>query len=223
MGFWDWLFRRNPAPVVPIKPPATPPSYPARFLECLQYTFKNEGGFSDHPNDKGGPTNFGITQADLSRWRGYQVSASAVRAMPKSEAEAIYFAFYWKPLSLDRILDRKLTLMAFDLGIWGGLTGVSRIVRLALGYQEHAFDDAANFLQCMDRLNQADPIALTMKMADFCEATRRARVQREPNQKTFLLGWLRRVNRHRKELGDGSERPIEAWIYEAAGYKAPRA
>jgi len=31
---------------------------------------EREGGFSNHPADKGGPTKYGITQQTLSEWRG---------------------------------------------------------------------------------------------------------------------------------------------------------
>jgi len=214
MGFWNWLFGRKPAPVIPIK---TPPTYPPNFLAALEYTLQNEGGYSNNPNDYGKATNWGITKHDLSRWRGYQVSDSEVKAMGRHEAEAIYFKFYWQALSLDRVLDKKLAMALFDRGVLGGLTGVSRHVRAIFGFEEHAFDDAPNFLQQMELLNQAIPVAFIMVLADRCEAAHRARVQKDPSQKTFLFGWLRRVGRMRKELGDGSERVIEQWIKDASG------
>ena len=36
-----------------------------KFLKAIDIIFGNEGGYSNHRNDKGGATNFGITQATL--------------------------------------------------------------------------------------------------------------------------------------------------------------
>ena len=51
-----------------------------------------EGGYSNHPTDRGGPTNFGITQA-VARANGY---AGDMRQLPRGVAEAIYRRLYWE-------------------------------------------------------------------------------------------------------------------------------
>ena len=45
-----------------------------------------EGGYGHHPADRGGPTNFGITQA-VARANGY---AGDMRKLPRTLAETIY-------------------------------------------------------------------------------------------------------------------------------------
>src|SRR3546814_13897913 len=49
-----------------------------------------EGGYSNHPADRGGPTHFGITQA-VARANGH---GGDMRAMPRTVAEAIYRRLY---------------------------------------------------------------------------------------------------------------------------------
>lgn len=49
-----------------------------------------EGGYFNHPSDKGGPTMYGITQA-VARTNGYE---GDMREMPRSLAEAIYLKRY---------------------------------------------------------------------------------------------------------------------------------
>ena len=51
-----------------------------------------EGGYSHHPADRGGPTNFGITQA-VARANGY---AGDMRKLPRALAETIYRRLYWE-------------------------------------------------------------------------------------------------------------------------------
>jgi lysozyme family protein len=74
-----------------------------------------EGGFVDHPADKGGPTCFGITQA-VARAHGY---AGPMRLLPRSEAVAIYLRLYWQRPRLDEIAQRSARLAAelFDTGV----------------------------------------------------------------------------------------------------------
>lgn len=50
-----------------------------------------EGGYSNHPADRGGPTNWGITQG-IARANGY---AGDMRALPRSLAEKLYRRLYW--------------------------------------------------------------------------------------------------------------------------------
>ncbi|WP_070151160.1 glycoside hydrolase family 108 protein [Sphingobium phenoxybenzoativorans] len=50
-----------------------------------------EGGYCDHPADRGGPTKFGITQA-VARAESY---GGDMRDLPRSTAVRIYRALYW--------------------------------------------------------------------------------------------------------------------------------
>jgi|GEM_PF-4548155 len=53
-------------------------------LTLIDRLIDREGGFVDHPADRGGPTKYGITLRTLSKWRGYPCSREDVEAMPRS-------------------------------------------------------------------------------------------------------------------------------------------
>jgi lysozyme family protein len=74
-----------------------------------------EGGYVDHPADKGGPTCFGITQA-VARANGY---AGPMRQLPRSEAAEIYRRLYWLRPRLDDVAKRSLRIAGelFDTGV----------------------------------------------------------------------------------------------------------
>lgn len=74
-----------------------------------------EGGYVDHPADKGGPTCFGITEA-VARAQGY---TGAMRQLPRSDAAAIYRRLYWSRPRLDEVAKHSASVAAelFDTGV----------------------------------------------------------------------------------------------------------
>src|SRR5512146_2878001 len=62
---------------------------------CLPLLLAHEGGYSNHPNDPGGPTNFGITIFDYRKSVKPGATAADVRAMTVEEAKRIYRTRYW--------------------------------------------------------------------------------------------------------------------------------
>ncbi|ELW9416697.1 hypothetical protein SIO58_000529, partial [Enterobacter hormaechei] len=60
-----------------------------------------EGGYVDHPNDKGGPTNWGITQA-TARAHGY---TGDMRNLTREQALAILESDYWYGPRFDQVAE----------------------------------------------------------------------------------------------------------------------
>ncbi len=75
---------------------------------------EREGGFVDHPDDRGGPTRFGITEA-VARAHGYR---GEMHRLPRDEAKAIYRRLYWLRPRFDEVAARapKVAAELFDTG-----------------------------------------------------------------------------------------------------------
>ena len=82
-----------------------------RLVDAL---IDREGGFVNHPADKGGPTCFGVTEA-VARTHGY---GGPMRHLPREEAAGIYKRLYWLRPRFDEIAKRSPRLAGelFDTG-----------------------------------------------------------------------------------------------------------
>lgn len=87
------------------------------FIESeLDALIAREGGYVDHPNDKGGPTCWGITQATALA-NGY---TDDMRLLPKTLAKDIYRKRFWTAPAFDKIAAMGLGRLAgelFDTGV----------------------------------------------------------------------------------------------------------
>jgi lysozyme family protein len=88
----------------------------ANFIPSVDYSFTEEGGFVDNPNDPGGATNLGITLKTLDGWEKKDLPVSAIRALDRPTAQAIYHTRYWWVMSCE-LLPAGVDLMVFDSGI----------------------------------------------------------------------------------------------------------
>lgn len=65
-----------------------------------------EGGYANHPSDRGGPTKFGIIEA-VARAHGY---AGPMRDLPRAEAAAIYKRLYWLRPRFAQVAKRSIAI-----------------------------------------------------------------------------------------------------------------
>ena len=102
------------------------------FRRCLAHVLIHEGGYSDHPSDPGGATNFGITNAVLASWRGVPASKQDVRDLTREEAATIYAARYWAPVRGDD-LPAGIDLAVFDCAVNQGVGRAVKLLQAPLG------------------------------------------------------------------------------------------
>jgi len=102
-------------------------SYDAALARLLVH----EGGYSNHPADPGGPTNFGITIYDYRKYVKPEASAADVKAMKVEEAKAIYRAKYWGAQRCDE-LPAGVDYAVFDYGVNSGIGRSGKVLRRAL-------------------------------------------------------------------------------------------
>ena len=101
---------------------------------AISKTLEYEGGYTNHPSDPGGPTNWGITIKDARMYWKSDAEAADVKAMPKSVAIDIYRQKYWAKMGCD---DRPagVDFVDFDLGVNSGV-GRTASFRKALDPQK---------------------------------------------------------------------------------------
>ena len=69
--------------------------YDKKFYTLLDYVFADEGGFSNHKNDRGGRTNFWITQIAMDEYtRKRNLPHKDVKNITKEEAAKIYYELF---------------------------------------------------------------------------------------------------------------------------------
>lgn len=163
--------------------------------DVISHILKAEGGYSNDPDDKGGPTNWGITQATLSDFRGKPATADDVKSLQQSEAIAIYRKNYWDPMGLDQLLDSKLQLILFDQGVNRGTkTAVIQAQVVANAMGGGLTEDGKLGPVTAGVINKLNPLDFAREYLQASEHAYVNIVIRNPSQVKFLRGWLNRVH-----------------------------
>ena len=92
--------------------------YDKNFEKIVQLVFGSEGGFSNHPNDRGGRTNDGVTQSTYNGWRRKKgLSVKDVFYITKEEAKQLYYEEFWKASGADKLTDPREAYILFDMAV----------------------------------------------------------------------------------------------------------
>jgi lysozyme family protein len=148
-----------------------------------------EGGFVDHPDDRGGPTNHGITIQTLSEARGQPVSRGDIKALSRSEAIEIITRGYAEQPGYTRIQHPLVRLAVIDFAIHSGPRTATQALQRAAG----TIPDGL-FGPITERsVNEAESSSLVQSLTASRLAHWAGIFQRDPSQRVFAAGWLHRM------------------------------
>lgn len=149
-----------------------------------------EGGYVDHPADRGGPTNFGVTLSTLRAWRVAPVGAEDVRRLTREEARAIYRRRYLEEPGFGVVEDGGLRLILVDCGVLYGPRRAVLWLQAALGVTEDGLLGPAT----LSALRRGDPREIGRAVLNRRRERIAARCASDPSQRVFRRGWTARTD-----------------------------
>jgi lysozyme family protein len=163
---------------------------------------RREGGFSDHPNDRGGPTNYGITQ-QVARAYGFLAD---MRTLPRSAAVNIYKTRYWTGPKFDQVaaICPAIGDEMFDTAVNMGPAAAGKFLQRALNVLNRGAVDYPD----IGTDGQIGPLTLAAlkafmakrgpaggevlrKALDGLQCARYVEIAEDnPSQESFVYGWV---------------------------------
>lgn len=161
-----------------------------------------EGGFVDHPADKGGPTKWGITLATLEAVRGMPCGVLDLIALSRTEASLVYQRMWFdhSRLRLRQWPYRRLAEVTLDAAVMFSL-GRSMAVEWVQQAINRRYQPGITPLAVDGWAGPATLAAMAMKserelVADVIGARCRKHarvVKASPSQAAFIEGWINRA------------------------------
>lgn len=170
-----------------------------RFDVCYPLVRKEEGGYSDRVNDRGGKTNFGVTQGRYDEFNdkcGFP--RKPVVEIQEYEVKAIYMAA-WLDAGCDR-LPEGLDLLVFDVAINSGPAKSIVLLQRALAMEKCHHTGYFGPITAK-WLEVSDIEGLKMKYLRERLKFYNNLVRSDPTQADNINGWLNRLEHMAAHVG----------------------
>ena len=160
----------------------------ADFKRYAKKLIQLEGGYTNHPDDQGGPTNQGVTLNTYRSYCGQEKTIKDLRNMSYGIWCDIMKDMYWDKCLADKIDNQSIAEILVDWCVNSGFVGLRKVQEIVgtkpdgiAGPKTLAAINAADAKELFDRIMAA-------RKQFFINI-----VKRNPNQKVFINGWMNRL------------------------------
>lgn len=161
----------------------------ADFKKYAPKLLQLEGGFVNHPEDKGGITNCGITLETFRSFLGQDKTVKDLQSMNYGMWKEIIKAGYWDKVKGDRIDNQSLAELIADWCVNSGLAAIRKVQEI-VGCKP----DGVVGTITLSLINSSDPKELFERIWNARHQHYINIVKRSPSQKVFMNGWMNRLN-----------------------------
>lgn len=176
------------------------------FDAVMSHVLNVEGrNFTDHPNDAGGPTKFGITQATLAAYRGTKSTAEDVKNLQEDEAKRIYKVRYFDRMNLGFVEDHRKVLCLMDQGVNRGTGTAITMAQVMMNRQSGAklAEDGVLGPKTRAAIDSLDAHFFCREYIQLAQHGYVDIVKRKESQLVFLTGWMNRTHILQDLVWDG--------------------
>lgn len=167
----------------------------SRFDVIQELVFPHEGGVSNHPNDRGGLTNKGITKETFNSYAEIDLGIMpAKQNLTNEQASIIYKKRFWSPLKADEINSFSLSYALYDFHINAPGQAVKILQKSINSLGGNLIVDNKMGVKTITAINNISPQKLFNEYKKNRITYYIQRVANNPEQGVFLKGWLNHVN-----------------------------
>lgn len=156
------------------------------YQNLLPLILKWEGGYSNHPADNGGETNYGVTWRRYNEYRKDKgLPQQSVKLITQDEVAEIYKDYYYDKVRGDE-LPPGLDYAMFDFAVNSGHSRAIKFVQGILGVKQ----DGVLGPETMNAIHRSNP----QELASALNSQRLSWLKGLGDWKHFGAGWENRVN-----------------------------
>lgn len=184
----------------------------ADFIQAYRKLLPVEGGYVNHPSDRGKETYKGISRRFHPQWKGWAI-IDALRKEPgfpknltnhpvlQELVQSFYKSEFWDKLQGDRINEQRIADELFDSGVNMGIATAVRFLQGSL----NVLNRNGRLFPDIERTGVLGPKTLAQLNA-FTETDMLLRAlnayqgahyiaicERDPSQEDFFRGWIKRA------------------------------
>lgn len=165
------------------------------FEMTIKHILEEEGGYVKHPNDRGGPTKYGVT---LKFYRGSvdpDATEQDIKGLSIEEAKKIYKDHFWIDTGyhdLPYMIAKRMLSFGINMGPRQANKLLQRAINAACGGQE-LVDDGFLGPKTKEALWKCEPEMVRVALRSEAAGYYRGIVEGNKSQAVFLKGWLTRA------------------------------
>jgi lysozyme family protein len=182
----------------------------AEFTKAMNFIRPNEGGFSNDPNDPGGPTNYGISLRYLKTLGKYgdfdgdgDIDVDDVLLISKNMADDIYRRHFWNLMHYNQIDNQEIATKLMDFSINTGASRGHKLIQQAVNlfYAPKTVEkiyltvDGVLGPKSIKAINSLNPERLMLHFMAVAASFYVEITQKNPDFEKYFGGWIIRAFR----------------------------